>query len=113
MSDKNFSVKVYNYPGSHLKELPKNVLDLLEAKYDLVTDDEEEISEFLKEHSLLVVESDGTIIFSKFDGGEPEDNSFVRDLAWIPGLIQRAYNIGDEKGYERGYNSCEQAFNER
>lgn len=28
------------------------------------------------------------------DGGEPEDNSFRRDWGWVPGELQKAYELG-------------------
>ena len=37
-----------------------------------------------------------------FDGGEPEDNSFIRDWAWVPTALEQAYNEGFERGYKRG-----------
>lgn len=37
------------------------------------------------------------------DGGEPEDNSFVRDGSWIAGALTEAY----AKGFEDGHNDDE------
>ena len=28
------------------------------------------------------------------DGGEPEDNSFMRDLGWVGPMIEKAYALG-------------------
>ena len=40
----------------------------------------------------------GEIIEEYYDGGEPEDNSFVRDWNWVPGMIEKAYKLGIEDG---------------
>jgi hypothetical protein len=40
----------------------------------------------------------GETILTELDGGEPEDNTFVRDWAWVPGIIERAYELGLEDG---------------
>ena len=37
-----------------------------------------------------------------FDGGEPEDNSFIRDWSWVPGALEQAYEEGFSRGFERG-----------
>lgn len=87
-----FNVKIYNWPGYNLDELPKEVIEYLEKEDGPI--DQDNIPRWMKERSLLVVTHNGEIVFTAIDGGEPEDQSFCRDLSWIPGIIQRAYNIG-------------------
>lgn len=90
-----FKAVVYHYPGNHLEKLPKNILKYLEDEWGFeFNDDKENIPRSLKENSLLVVEHDGKVIFYQFDGGEPEDQTFGRDLSWITTIINRAYKIG-------------------
>jgi hypothetical protein len=36
------------------------------------------------------------IVLTSIDGGEPEDNTFGRDWAWVPGAIEMAYRLGRE-----------------
>lgn len=40
------------------------------------------------------IEDDGTMKLVAVDGGEPEDNSFVRDGAWIVGELNTAFDNG-------------------
>ena len=42
----------------------------------------------------LRVEHDGTVLYERHDGGEPEDNSFRRDWSWVPEAISEAYSLG-------------------
>lgn len=42
----------------------------------------------------LLVISDGEEIIDQEDGGEPEDQTFGRDWAWVPDAIRRAYETG-------------------
>lgn len=44
---------------------------------------------------------EGQVILAS-DGGEPEDNSFFRDGAWIPGALQEAFHRGVKYGREHG-----------
>ena len=46
--------------------------------------------------SALVVKHKGKILFYELDYGEPEDNSFYRDWAWIQPAIETAYRLGRE-----------------
>lgn len=87
-----FDVKIYNWPGYNLDELPKEVIEYLEKEDGLI--DPDDIPCWMTERSLLVITYNNQIIFTKTDGGEPEDQSFCRDLSWIPGIIQKAYEIG-------------------
>ncbi len=34
------------------------------------------------------------------DGGEPEDQSFLRDWGWVPGALMDAYELGYQHGKE-------------
>ena len=45
---------------------------------------------------VLKIIHNGEIIDEYYDGGEPEDNSFVRDWNWVPGIIEKAYKLGIE-----------------
>jgi hypothetical protein len=42
----------------------------------------------------LIVKHNGEIILEECDHGEPEDNSFMRDYAWIKPALEKAYNLG-------------------
>lgn len=44
--------------------------------------------------SRLEVWHDGKIIAEHYDGGEPEDNYFMRDWNWVSFLIERVYELG-------------------
>lgn len=46
----------------------------------------------------LTVEHNGIIIFEEFDNGEPEDNYFNRDYAWVKSAIEEAYKLGLQDG---------------
>ena len=49
--------------------------------------------------SYLRVTHEGKTILLESDAMEPEDVMFCRDLRWIPGIIQKAYELGkNEKG---------------
>ena len=41
---------------------------------------------------LIITDDTGTRTYH--DGGEPEDNLFMRDWGWIQGELQRAYDQG-------------------
>lgn len=43
---------------------------------------------------VLKVTHDGKLLYEERDGGEPEDQSFCRDWAWVPGAIRQAYALG-------------------
>lgn len=42
----------------------------------------------------LIITHKGKEIERHCDGGEPEDNSFMRDWNWIAEAIETAYNLG-------------------
>lgn len=46
----------------------------------------------------MVVIHNGKVIAEETDGGEPEDNSFMRDWNFVPFLIERAYKLGVADG---------------
>lgn len=48
--------------------------------------------------SYLRVTADGEQLLLVSDAMEPEDCTFGRDLSWIKGAIQRAYEIGRNHG---------------
>lgn len=50
--------------------------------------------------SVLVVKT-GEAISMNPDGGEPEDQTFGRDLAWIEGAIKDAYECGKLEAIEQ------------
>jgi hypothetical protein len=41
---------------------------------------------------------DGELILAATDSGEPEDNMFLRDYAWIKPRLEEAYRLGFEDG---------------
>lgn len=53
----------------------------------------------------LIVEHGGKIVWEETDYGEPEDNSFVRDYAWVKDALEDAY--------KRGYADAWAAIDER
>lgn len=91
-----FEAKVYPFPGSHFNELPKYVQDYLVTKYKF--DPKNEMPEWMKEHSCLIVSYDGKVISCNFDGGQIEDQTLNRDRDWVSGVVQKAYEIGFEEG---------------
>lgn len=50
----------------------------------------------------LVVSHDGEEIACHLDGGEPEDNLFLRDYDWVAPLLNQAYRLGFKDGKEAG-----------
>lgn len=91
----SLTAKYYHFPGSHLKELPENILNWLMEDYEIDrATPSDDVPDRLKDHSLLIVENAGEIIFAQWDGGEPEDQTFGRDLSWVAGIIQKAYDLG-------------------
>ncbi len=46
----------------------------------------------------LEVHRNGELVEEYSDGGEPEDNSFIRDWSWVPDMIEQAYKWGLEDG---------------
>lgn len=46
----------------------------------------------------LIIEHNGKIIREEYDGGEPEDQSFYRDWAWVADAIEQAYQLGVKDG---------------
>ena len=48
--------------------------------------------------SCLNIIYDGEIIQQRYDGGEPEDNSFGRDWNWVPEALRQAYELGLQDG---------------
>jgi hypothetical protein len=58
-------------------------------------DEEERYGDF---HQVLRIERNGVVIEEQQDGGEPEDQSFCRDWAWVPEALKKAYAFGLEDG---------------
>lgn len=50
---------------------------------------------------MLKVEHNGKTIIDQSDGGEPEDQSFYRDWAWVPKALEQAYALGREDAEKR------------
>lgn len=48
--------------------------------------------------SFLLIFHDGMLIGKFHDRGEPEDNSFGRDWAWVGGVLEEAYSLGVKDG---------------
>lgn len=92
--EERFSVKVYPFPGDNLSELPENVLQYLENEYGLIRNDPDEVPNFLRENSILVMTYNDKIVLFKSDGGEPEDQTLFRNWDWVSGAIQKAYELG-------------------
>jgi hypothetical protein len=42
------------------------------------------------------------VVIEEYDGGEPEDQIFVRDWAWVEGAILKAYELGVKDGRDGG-----------
>jgi len=62
----------------------KTTLELEESKWD--------------DRYVMRIIHNGEIIQEEYDGGEPEDSSFVRDWNWVPSAIEKAYKLGFEDG---------------
>lgn len=60
---------------------------------DLAEEAREMLEMYDGDRALLLVDFDGEIM-DVWDAGEPEDNTFARDLAWIPDALERAYALG-------------------
>lgn len=54
-------------------------------------------------NGIWVIEEDGANTLIAIDGGEPEDNSFNRDGAWIVGALNKAFRDGFISGYNGAY----------
>jgi hypothetical protein len=48
----------------------------------------------------LSVIIDGQTALQEFDRGEPEDQTFYRDWAWVPDAIRDAYALGRKHALE-------------
>ena len=48
----------------------------------------------------LQIYVDGILIDCYYDFGEPEDNSFVRDYAWVSKELEKAYKLGYQHALE-------------
>lgn len=58
--------------------------------------------------SRLSIRHDGKEVFFANDGGEPEDQTLLRDWAWVQDAIRLAYDIGRSDG-ETGEMSAQAA----
>lgn len=85
-------MKVSIYSLSRPNKLPNNVKEYLIAKDIYFGEDSED--------SVLVVESKGSILFCITDGAQLEEASFHSNLAWIPDIIEKAYKLGKEDGWD-------------
>jgi hypothetical protein len=56
----------------------------------------EEIDNGWEPRTVMKVIHNGKEIMEKYDGGEPEDNSFARHWNWVPFAIEKAYKLGME-----------------
>ena len=68
--------------------------------YDDMDEDGNELSQDYGWNHHLVMTEDGEEVRRESDGGEPEDNSFMRDWNWVADAISQAYNIGLKHGKE-------------
>ena len=48
--------------------------------------------------SVLVVKHNGELITEQVDTMETEDVAFLRDLCWVPDIIERVYALGFTDG---------------
>lgn len=46
----------------------------------------------------LSIVRDDVVVATHYDGGEPEDNRFYRDWAWVASALEQAYEFGREDG---------------
>lgn len=67
------------------------IKDFDEFKSELPEDD---IFEHLKYADFLAVYHNGVLIDYWVDQMEKEDAIFCRSLSWIPGIIEKAYDLG-------------------
>ena len=70
---------------TRLEQLPKELWDA----YDW---------ELTNHRHVLLIKLNGKIIQSECDGGEPEDQSFLRDWSWVKIALLEAYKIGKIEG---------------
>jgi hypothetical protein len=77
--------------------------------YDDLDSAPEQVREYLIEerilykyqyrYALVICEPEtGRVIDTYYDGGEPEDQTFVRDWDWVPKVIEVAYKAGYMQG---------------
>lgn len=70
-----------------------------------------QVSEMYWSNGIWRINDDGSMECIATDGGEPEDNSFARDGAWIVGELNRAFENGFRAGYDASHE--EMHINER
>lgn len=82
------------------REFEKHVKDseMKYSKFEVTMEDDDNGYEV---RTTLKVVHDGKVLYEKFDGGEPEDNSFSRDWGWVPFAIEQAYELGFKDGQEK------------
>jgi hypothetical protein len=90
-----FEVTIYH--GWQSEEFPYYIIKYLKDKYGAEFEDGK-LQGRLAEKSFLVISQYERIIFLKFDGGEPEDQTFGRDLSYIPEIVMMAYKMRFEDG---------------
>lgn len=54
----------------------------------------------------LIVKHNGSVVAEEIDNGEPEDNLFVRDYAWIKPLLEKVYDLAFSDGMTHGINTA-------
>lgn len=52
------------------------------------------------DRNVMTITVDGEVRAQYYDYGEPEDNSFVRDWAWVATELKNAYELGLKEGRE-------------
>ena len=75
------------------EDIPKNILEHIENQTHHDSD--------LTEENLLVVVHGNEVLRVESDMMEPEDTQFTRDLDWVSGAIQEAYEKGVEDGKQK------------
>lgn len=60
--------------------------------------DEQDFDDYDYSFGLWRFENDKPVELLGTDGGEPEDNSFVRDWCWVAKALADAYWLGQQNG---------------
>lgn len=86
------------------------IRDAFENKYpdwEDWADDEGNFNDWLDDWASAIYrfEDDIAVELLSIDGGEPEDNSFTRDGAWIAPALLKAYALGVRHGVDRGWDA--------
>lgn len=67
----------------------------METPYEVKLSDSDPERDYRTELQIVV---NGKVVEEHWDGGEPEDNLFCRDWAWVPTALENAFKLGAEYG---------------